>query len=147
MYNLTISCLDSCTDGVNVKRPWEDFGELLKQERQRHSLTQLALAKLLDKSSSEISRWEKGERRPKQPSLLSLSNIFTIPIQVLQTRAGYTPEFDWYRSFSAPTQKKEDILRTATETEKDELRQHLIYLRFRASTLEVGHPANRNQRT
>ena len=120
---------------------WDDFGRFIKEHRLRQGMTQSDLATKLAKSSSEVSRWEKGQRRPKQDSLLHLANLFGVPIQVLQQKAGYTPEFDWLSSFlgeEAPLQ--EDILLTATDAEKEELREYLRYIRFRGRILELDKP-------
>lgn len=122
---------------------WVEFGNLLKELRTRDNLTQSQLAGLLvDKSSSEVCRWENGNRRPKQPDLLQLSIIFGEPIQTLQQKAGYTPEFNWHTSFFAPKQDEEDILVTASEPEKQELREHLRYLRFKIRILDVEQADN-----
>jgi transcriptional regulator with XRE-family HTH domain len=93
-------------------------------------MTQADLAAKVTKSVSEVSRWENGDRRPKQASLLQLSNIFGIPVQVLQQRAGFTPEFDWLASFLGGEEKQEDILLTASDSEKEELRAYLRYIRL-----------------
>lgn len=120
---------------------WEEFGQFIKEHRLRHGMTQSDLATELAKSSSEVSRWEKGERRPKQDSFLQLANIFGVPIQVLQQKAGYTPEFDWLSSFLRGEEPlQEDILLTASDTEKEELREYLKYIRFRARLLKLDKP-------
>jgi len=122
-----------------MSKDWFDFGEYIKFLRARDHLTQAQLANLISKSPSEICRWERGNRRPKQPNLLKLSTIFGIPIQILQQKAGYTPEFDWQVSFIAPKHEKEDILSTASESEKSELREYLRYLRFKTRILNVEY--------
>jgi transcriptional regulator with XRE-family HTH domain len=125
---------------------YAELGIYIREQRLRpgRRMTQHELAKRVDKSSSEISRWEKGERRPKQPSLLKLANIFGVPVQILQQKAGHTPEFDWYSSLAEAKRPDGDILLSATDEERDELRAHLRYLRFRSSVLEMGkpHPVN-----
>ena len=88
------------------------------------------LAENLNKKASTVASWELGYRRPTQQSLLDLSNILGTPIQELQSKAGHTPEFDWYVSLTAPADTKHDILESATEEEKEELRKYLHYLRF-----------------
>lgn len=110
--------------------PWEDFGKALREARQALGYTQRDLAEKVSKDISTVGRWEKGERRPKQGSLLILSNLLRIKIQTLQALAGYTPEFDWYASLSAEPDSAEDILLSATEEERERLRQYLHYLRF-----------------
>lgn len=122
-----------------MQQRWEEFGKLIKQARLGQGMTQLDLARKLNKrSASGVSRWEKGDRRPKQASLLALSNILGIRIHELQAKAGYTPEFDWYASFSAPRESAADILKAASETEKEELRKYLHYLRFRDEVRKVN---------
>jgi transcriptional regulator with XRE-family HTH domain len=124
-----------------MAKHWEDFGKYIRGLREQQEMTQSYLATKLDKSSSEVSRWEKGERRPKQDSLMHLANLFGVPIQVLQQKAGYTPEFNWLSSFldeAKPPQ--EDILLTATDAEKEELREYLRYIRFKGRVLELDKP-------
>jgi transcriptional regulator with XRE-family HTH domain len=124
-----------------MAQPYEEFGRFIKELRlAQKDMTQPDLARKLDKSASEVSRWEKGERRPKQASLLQLAMIFGVSIQVLQQKAGYTPEFDWYASFLGPKEGEEDILLTASDSEKKELRQYLNYLRFRSGVLKARQP-------
>ena len=117
---------------------WHDCGALIKERRLEQKMTQADLAKKIDKSASLISRIEHGERRPNQRVLLSLSTILGVRIQVLQQKAGYTPEFDWYASFVVQKERERDILLTASEFEKEELRQYLLYLRFRATVSKAG---------
>lgn len=119
-------------------QPWAECGAFIKELRSQQRMTQADLAKKLEESASEVSRWEKGERRPKHVSLLPLAMIFGVPIQVLQQKAGYTPEFDWYASFLRPEKRGEDILLTASDSEKEELRQYVLYLRFRATVSKAG---------
>ena len=117
---------------------WEEFGRFIREHRLQQGMTQCDLADKLDKSSSEVSRWEKGERRPKQASLLQLAMIFGVPIQVLQQKSGNTPEFDWRTSLLGKEQPQEDILLSASDSEKQELRRYLSFLRFRAAVLKSG---------
>ena len=122
---------------------WFECGEFIKEMRSKQKITQADLAKKIDISTSLISRIEKGERRPTQRTLLLLSNVFGVTIQVLQQKSGYTPEFDWYASFlTQPEQKEpqEDILPTATDSEKEKLREYLRYLRFRDMVLKTKKP-------
>ena len=118
---------------------WEEFGALLSEARTRNSLTQRDLAKYVDRDATTVSRWEKGERRPNQNSLLALSRVLGIRIQTLQSMAGNTPEFDWYASFSAKPGSQDDILLSASEEEKESLRQYLHYLRFHEQVRQSIH--------
>jgi len=129
-----------------MAKRWEELGQFIREHRLQQGMTQFDLAKKLGKkkldkrSSSEVSRWEKGNRRPKQATLLQLAIILGKPVQVLQQKAGYTPEFDWYASFLHKEQPKEDILLSASDSEKEELRRYLTYLRFRVGVLKTGRP-------
>jgi transcriptional regulator with XRE-family HTH domain len=106
------------------------FGKRIKAERISLKLSQAKLASMVNRDTSTISRWEKGERNPTQQDLLNLSLVLPMQIQTLQSLAGHTPEFDWLASFTAPSGKKGDILKTANESEKEQLRQYLHYIRF-----------------
>ncbi|MBI4302994.1 MAG: helix-turn-helix transcriptional regulator [Chloroflexi bacterium] len=110
--------------------PWERLGKVLRENRLARGYSRKYLAQSVSKDISTVTRWEKGERRPKQASLLILSRLLDIKIQTLQALAGHTPEFDWLSSLSARPGTKEDILQSATESEKESLRQYLHYLRF-----------------
>jgi transcriptional regulator with XRE-family HTH domain len=107
-----------------------ELGSTIKEARIREGYTQKFLAEKLNMDITTIVRWESGERRPKQKSLQGLSRLLNIKIQTLQTLAGYTPEFDWYCSLTAPRGSVNDILTSASEDEKVFLRQYLHYLRF-----------------
>ncbi len=109
---------------------WNEFGALIKDARIKLGLSQRSLAKAIKKDATTIWRWEKGERRPKQVALRELSAILGIKIQVLQSKSGYTPEFDWYASLSAEPGSQDDILMNVSEEEKESLRQYLHFLRF-----------------
>ena len=106
------------------------FGKRIKAERINLKLSQAQLASLVGRDVTTISRWEKGERNPSQGDLLNLSRHLLVHIQTLQTLAGHTPEFDWLASFTAPSGKNDDVLNTANESEKEQLRQYLHYIRF-----------------
>lgn len=116
-------------------QPWLALGERIKELRRRDNLTQARLAEQVRKSTSEICRWERGERRPKNASLLQLAHIFGVRVQELQQAAGYTPEMDWHLSFLTQKEQNVDILDTATEAEKQQLRSYLQFIRFRAQAL------------
>jgi transcriptional regulator with XRE-family HTH domain len=114
-----------------MKPKWKDFGKLLKEIRRSHNISRAELASEVMKKESTIASWEQGYRRPKLQSILNISNIFGVPIQQLQTAAGYTPEFNWYLSLTAQPDTERDFLLDASEDEKKELRSHLLYLRFK----------------
>ena len=119
-----------------MKPKWKDFGVLLKEARQRNQMSRAELAEKVSRETATVASWEQGYRRPKQQSLLDLSNILIgTSIQQLQSKAGHTPEFNWYASITAPTDTKKDILLSATEDEKKELRKYLHYLRFESQVI------------
>ena len=122
-----------------MKAQWPEFGVLIRKARVNLGWSQSTLAKYVDKKATTVSRWEKGERRPKQGSLLMLSSLLAIRIQTLQSMAGYTPEFDWYASFSAKPGSQDDILLSASEEEKESLRQYLHYLHFHEQVRQSIH--------
>ena len=113
-----------------MKPRWKDFGELLKEERQRNEMSRVELAEAVSRKASTIASWEQGYRRPKQQSFLDLSRVLGTPIQQLQAKAEHTPEFNWYASLTAKPDTEQDILLSATDKEKEELRKYLHYLRF-----------------
>lgn len=104
-------------------------------------MTQLQLAESLRRSSSLVSRFESGTRRPSQRDMLELSKILAVPVQQLQQLAGCTPEFDWYASLAAPAPlSSEELLRSASPRETEELARYLLYLRFAATVSGVSSP-------
>jgi transcriptional regulator with XRE-family HTH domain len=122
---------------MNTK--WGILGSLIKDSRLKLELSQKDLAKFVNKDVTTISRWEKGQRRPKYNGLLLLSQILGIRIQILQSLAGYTPEFDWLISISKPISLNEtDILLSASPEEKIKLSDYLLYLRFCEQVKKVG---------
>ncbi|MBT4510887.1 MAG: helix-turn-helix transcriptional regulator [Chloroflexi bacterium] len=118
------------------KPQWKESGDFIKSERERADLTRLALAKHVGRELSTIISWELGYRRPKQKQLLLLAQLFGIRVQILQAKAQYTPEFNWYASFSAKPDSVDDTLLTASEEEKIKLRDYLHYLRFKEEVME-----------
>ena len=122
---------------MTMEPKWKDFGALLKKERQRNQLKRIDLAKKVKRKPSTIASWEQGYRRPKQQSFLVLSNTLGTPIQQLQSKAGHTPEFNWYASLTARSGTKKDILLSATEDEKEELRKYLHYIRFESQVIST----------
>ena len=55
---------------------------ILKSERKRHHFTQAQLSERLHVSRKTISDWENGRSIPNVDILLSLSNIYEIPINL-----------------------------------------------------------------
>lgn len=110
---------------------WGELGDYLRELRRQQGMTQADLATQVARSVSSVCRWERGRRRPKHSVLLRLSAILGVPVQVLQQKADYTPEFDWLMSQTSAGEEEGDVLLTASEAEKEELRKYLLYLRFR----------------
>jgi transcriptional regulator with XRE-family HTH domain len=114
----------------NNNRKWKEFGDFLKQERDKRKYSRKYLAQNLAKTEATVASWEHGLRRPRNETLLPLSNFLRISIQELQAKAGYTPEFDWINALTKKPDNEEDILEDATPEEKKILAQYLHFLRF-----------------
>lgn len=80
-------------------------GERLAQARESRGLTQVALARLIDRSSSSISRWEKGEQSPEPQALAALATVLDLPVAFFLRPlpdGGSAPLF--FRSMASTTQ-------------------------------------------
>lgn len=60
-----------------------DLGDRIKQLRLNKNLNQIQLAKLMDCSSSMVSAYESGVRKPSIDNLLSLARIFNVSTDYL----------------------------------------------------------------
>ena len=60
-----------------------NFGNILKDLRNKHGLTQLQLAKILDISKSNISKYEAGSVEPNIDTLTHIANYFDVPTDYL----------------------------------------------------------------
>lgn len=58
-----------------------DFGELLRNTRQRVNLTQEQLASKLNVTSSAVSKWENGRNLPDREILLKLSELLHLTLE------------------------------------------------------------------
>lgn len=70
------------------------FGTLLKQWRDRRSLSQLDLALNSQVSQRHISFLESGRAKPSQEMVLQLANVLEIPLRhqnLLLSAAGFAP--------------------------------------------------------
>ena len=80
-------------------------GERLAQARDARGLTQVALARLIGRSSSSISRWEGDEQSPEPEALAALARALDLPmaffLRPLQD-SSQAPTF--FRSMASTTQ-------------------------------------------
>ena len=60
-----------------------NYGEELKFHRQKANLSQLELAKLINTSQQNISRWEKNEVEPSISFCVALADYYGISIDEL----------------------------------------------------------------
>lgn len=60
-----------------------NFGNILKDLRNKRGLTQLQLAKILDISKSNISKYEAGSVEPNIDTLTHIANYFDVPTDYL----------------------------------------------------------------
>ena len=80
-------------------------GERLAQARDARGLTQVALARLIGRSSSSISRWEGGEQSPEPQALAALATELEVPVAFFLRPlrdGGQAPMF--FRSMASTTQ-------------------------------------------
>lgn len=62
----------------------------LKELREKNSLTLRGLGKEINMSSSRISQYETGKRKPKEETLQRLANYFHVPVAYLKVYTVYT---------------------------------------------------------
>ena len=77
----------------------------LAQARDARGLTQVALARLIERSSSSISRWEGGEQSPEPQALAALATELEVPVAFFLRPLrdnGLAPTF--FRSMASTTQ-------------------------------------------
>ena len=80
-------------------------GERLAQARDARGLTQVALARLIGRSSSSISRWEGDEQSPEPEALAALARALDLPMAFFLRPledGGQAPTF--FRSMASTTQ-------------------------------------------
>jgi Predicted transcriptional regulators len=63
------------------------FAERLKELRNKHKISQAALAELLKISQRQISYYENGKDTPPLPSLIILADYFGVSIDYLVGRS------------------------------------------------------------
>ncbi|EON70137.1 helix-turn-helix domain-containing protein [Lysinibacillus sphaericus] len=59
------------------------FSSKIKEERQKHNMSQQQLGEKLNISRQSISKWERGESYPSIELLIKLSDIFDITLDEL----------------------------------------------------------------
>lgn len=60
-----------------------EIGEILKDLREKHKMTQEQLAERVMVTRQAVSRWETGETRPNTDTLKLLSQLFDVSINTL----------------------------------------------------------------
>lgn len=79
--------------------------ERLVEARDSRGLTQVALADLINRTSSSISRWEAGDQSPEPKALEALAKAMNLPVSFflrMQPKHGPAPMF--FRSMASTTQ-------------------------------------------
>lgn len=80
-------------------------GTRLVEARDSRSLTQVALADLVGKTSSSISRWEAGDQTPEPEALEKLARALNVPATYfLRVQPAHGPAPMFYRSMASTTQ-------------------------------------------
>lgn len=80
-------------------------GERLAQARDARGLTQVALARLIRRSSSAVSRWEGGEQSPEPQALAALATELEVPVAFfLRPLRDVGPASIFFRSMASTTQ-------------------------------------------
>lgn len=67
----------------------KELGNLIKSEREKRGWEQADLAKRMGVTQQSVSRWEKGDSRPRQDDLSRLVDLFSGDRYVWFTKAGY----------------------------------------------------------
>lgn len=68
------------------------FGKFIKKEREKRHWEQAELAARMSVKQQSVSRWEKGNSRPRYDDVLKLADIFSIDKSDLLPLAGYNTE-------------------------------------------------------
>lgn len=68
------------------------FGKFIKKEREKRDWEQAELAARMFVKQQSVSRWEKGDSRPRYDDVLKLADIFSIDKSDLLPLAGYDTE-------------------------------------------------------
>lgn len=59
------------------------MGYTIRHLREAYPLTQKELAELLSVRSENVSRWERGESRPRPSQIRKMAEIFKLPAQMI----------------------------------------------------------------
>ena len=70
------------------------FGEKLKEQREKHEMTQKQLAELLHVSRQAVTRWENGDGYPSVDNLKYISRYFNVTIDYLVNDEATAPEVE-----------------------------------------------------
>ena len=79
--------------------------ERLVEARDSRGLTQVALADLINRTSSSISRWEAGNQSPEPEALETLARALNLPVTFfMRPRAAFGDNPMFFRSMASTTQ-------------------------------------------
>ena len=71
-----------------------EFSERLRQLREKHGYTQKQLADAVHLSKNAICNYEKNVNLPNIETLMSLADIFNVPVDYLLGRSAISFKFD-----------------------------------------------------
>ena len=78
-------------------------GERIKQERERHHLSQENLAEQMEVSRQAVSKWEADQSRPTREKLERLSLLFDLPMDVWAEEPPPPPEREQLKKWKRAT--------------------------------------------
>ena len=67
----------------------EIFGERLKELKTARGMTQKQLAAALNVSGNTVCSWERDKQEPSMSMLLTISDLFEVPLDYLFGRDSY----------------------------------------------------------
>ena len=65
-----------------------EFKQRLKDLREQKELTQVKLAKVLNMTSSTISKYERGDLEPNNDTIIKIADFFNVSVDYLLGRNG-----------------------------------------------------------
>lgn len=86
------------------------FSQNIKHLRNKHNLTQLQLAKKLNKDYSTVGKWELGQRSPIMSDVIKIADLFDVSVDNLI--------FTDLRTNSSDEDKLNTAIRTLSEDDK-----------------------------